>query len=62
MVCYLQIKMLNLAYFYKTKLEGFFCFVLLEEEGPLLIQSCLFLFLMAIIASEQILFEVTVTV
>lgn len=24
MVCYLQIKMLNLAYFYKTKLEGFF--------------------------------------
>lgn len=35
MVCYLQIKMLNLAYFYKTKLEGFLLlFCSFEGGGP----------------------------
>ena len=42
-MCYLQIKMPNLAYFCKNKLDW--------GKGGLLIQSCLFLFLMATIAS-----------
>ena len=59
-MCYLQIKIVKLAYFYKTKLDcggrgqG--------EERPLLIQSCLSKFLMATIASKQILFGVIVII